>query len=163
MSIIKKDLNVAELVKQLEKDEKLQFLFLSNYTPDNPNSGERGKCKNGHFVFISNNMGFQPNTHVKIECEECDEIVFEFKPYAVRTRELKLEESLPVVDTEILLPLSKVIKAIDDEPELPGEMPNEIWSAINTFKDNKYAVEELLRTIVRDTKREIIKRIKGNE
>jgi hypothetical protein len=160
MGIIKKELNVAELVKQLEKDEKLQFLFLSNYTPDNPNCGEYGKCKNGHFVFMSNSMGFQPNTHVKIQCEECDEIIMEFKPYAIRTRELELEESLPPVDTEILLPLSKVIKAIDDEPELPGEMPNEIWSA---FKDNKYAVEELLRTIVRDTKREIIKRIKGNE
>lgn len=163
MGIIKKELNVAELEKQLEKDEKLQFLFLSNYTPDSPNSGERGKCKNGHFVFISNNMGFQPNVHVKIQCEECDEIVFEFKPYAIRTRELELEESLPPVDTEILLPLSKVIKAINDEPELLGEMPNEMWSVINPLTDNKQAVEALLRIVVRDTKREIIKRIKGNE
>lgn len=161
MEIIKKELNIAELEKQLEKDEKLQFLFSSNYIPDSPNSGERGKCKNGHFVFISNNMGFEPNTSYKIQCNECDEMVLEFKPYAVRTRELELEKSLPSVNTEILLPLSKVIKAINDEPELPGEMPKIIWECVKD--DNKHAIEALLRIVIRDTKREIIKRIKGNE
>ena len=161
MEIIKKELNIAELEKQLEKDEKLQFLFSSNYIPDSPNSGERGKCKNGHFVFISNYINFQPNAHTIIKCDECEEVILEFKPHAVRTRELELEKSLPSVNTEILLPLSKVIKAINDEPELPGEMPKIIWECVKD--DNKHAIEALLRIVIRDTKREIIKRIKGNE
>ena len=90
-TIIKKVLDVAELEKQLDENEKLQFLFISNGTP-HPNGNEHMNCKNGHWNFVSNYMGFEPNCHVQIKCDECDEIIFEFKPFAVRTRELKILE-----------------------------------------------------------------------
>jgi len=89
--VITKVLDVAELEKQLEKDEVLQFLFIDKGTP-HPNGHEHKYCKNGHWNFISSYMGFEPNTHYQIKCSECDEIIFEFKPFAVRTRELTLTE-----------------------------------------------------------------------
>lgn len=89
-------LDVAELENQLDKDEKLQFLFVMN-CPPHPNGNEHHYCKNGHWNFISNYMSFEPNTYVKIKCNECDEIVFEFKPYAIRTRELNLIECVQTV------------------------------------------------------------------
>lgn len=95
MSIIKKVLDVAELEKQLDEKEKFQFLFLSNTTP-HPNGNEHHYCINGHWNFISNSMGFEPNCHVQIKCNECDEIIFEFKPFAVRTRELLIEVAVIV-------------------------------------------------------------------
>jgi hypothetical protein len=90
--IIKKMLDVAELEKQLAENEKLQFLFISNGTP-HPNGNEHMYCKNGHWNFVSNYMGFEPGSFVQIKCSECDEIIFEFKPFAVRTRELSLIET----------------------------------------------------------------------
>ena len=51
---------------------------------------------------------------------------------------------------------AKVIKAIDDEPELPGPMPDEMWDAINGDRD---AVEEAMRIAVRQTKEGIKKRL----
>ncbi len=42
-----------------------------------------------------------------------------------------------------------VMKAIDDEPEYPGEMPDEMWEAIKNDKD---AVTMALRLTVRLTK-----------
>ena len=89
MSIIKKELDVVELKKQLQEGERLEFLFKRNGTP-HPNGNEHYYCNNGHWNFISNYMGFEPNVHVQIKCNECDEIVFEFKPYAIRHRELDL-------------------------------------------------------------------------
>ena len=89
--VIKKLLDVEALKSQLQEGEKLQFLFVDNGTP-HPNGHEHRNCKNGHWNFISNNMGFDANTHYQIKCSECDEIIFEFKPYAIRTRELDVEK-----------------------------------------------------------------------
>jgi len=91
MAVIKKILNVEALKAQLQESERLQFLFITNAIPIEKDKGERYYCKNGHFNFISNYMGFDPNTLVQIKCEECDEIIFEHKPFAVRTRELNCE------------------------------------------------------------------------
>lgn len=45
--------------------------------------------------------------------------------------------------------------AITDEPELPGEMPDEMWEAIRSDRD---AATETLRIVVRQTKGGILKR-----
>lgn len=45
--------------------------------------------------------------------------------------------------------------AITDEPELPGEMPDEMWEAIRSDRD---AATEALRIVVRQTKGGILKR-----
>ena len=81
---------LAELNSQLEPNEELQFMFKSNCEPIVKDKGERFHCKNGHFNFISNYMGFQPGTVIKIKCDECDEIIFEYRPYAVRIRGLQI-------------------------------------------------------------------------
>lgn len=85
---------LEELNKLLEPGERLQFLFVDNTTqhPKHPNGHEHRNCKNGHWNFLSAYMGFEPNTVYKIKCSECDEIIFEFKPFATRIRELKLLE-----------------------------------------------------------------------
>jgi len=49
-----------------------------------------------------------------------------------------------------------VMKAINDEPELPGEMPDEIYYS---FKDDKGALAELLRITVKETKKGIRNRL----
>lgn len=46
--------------------------------------------------------------------------------------------------------------AIEAEPELPGEMPDEMWQAISKDKD---AAAECLRIVVRQTKAGIIQRL----
>ena len=89
--VIKKVLDIEALKAQLQEDERLQFLFVDKGTP-HPNGHEHRNCKNGHWNFIFNNMGFEANTLYQIKCTECDEIVFEFKPYAIRTRELDCEK-----------------------------------------------------------------------
>jgi hypothetical protein len=45
--------------------------------------------------------------------------------------------------------------AVTDEPELPGEMPDEMWSVLRTDRD---AATEALRIIVRQTKGGILTR-----
>jgi hypothetical protein len=82
---------VQELKDLLEPGETLQYMFVSNSTP-HPNGNEHVNCKNGHWNIISNYMGFEPNSVVKIKCSECDEIIYEYRPFAVRIRELKLLE-----------------------------------------------------------------------
>ena len=82
---------VEELNKMLEPNESLRFMFVDNSIP-HPNENEHRNCKNGHWNFISNYMGFDPNTIYEIKCSECDEIIFEVKPMAVRIRELHIIE-----------------------------------------------------------------------
>jgi hypothetical protein len=86
---------LAELKSQLEPNEELQFLFKYNCSPVEKDKGERFYCKNGHWNFISNYMSMNSNTTVKIKCSECDEIIFEYMPYAVRMRELHIMEIIP--------------------------------------------------------------------
>ena len=47
MNIIKKELDVVELKKQLQEGERLEFLFKRNGTP-HPNGNEHYYCNNGH-------------------------------------------------------------------------------------------------------------------
>jgi len=54
------------------------------------------------------------------------------------------------------LELATILKAVDDEPELPGNMPDEMWNAISGDRD---AMTEALRVVVRKTKEGIKKRI----
>ncbi len=51
-----------------------------------------------------------------------------------------------------------VERAINDEPELPGKMPDEMFEAISGDRD---ATEEALRICVRQTKAGILKRLEG--
>lgn len=52
--------------------------------------------------------------------------------------------------------LNKFIKAVDDEPELEDEMPEEMWSFISESKGNAIIA---MRHIVKLTKAGIIARI----
>lgn len=52
--------------------------------------------------------------------------------------------------------LKVVLKAIDDEPEYPGEMYSDVWESI---KNNKKAMQEALRLTVRLTKEGIKNRL----
>lgn len=55
----------------------------------------------------------------------------------------------------------EMIRAIDAEPELPGEIPDEMWYQLKVFVDSNARGEmaEALRVIVRETKRGIKERI----
>jgi hypothetical protein len=50
-----------------------------------------------------------------------------------------------------------VLKAIEDEPELPGDMPDEMWDALRGFayRDDREGMIEALRIAVRHTKKGI--------
>ena len=49
-----------------------------------------------------------------------------------------------------------ILKAVDDEPEVPGPMPDEMWKA---FRNDRDAIEEGIRIAVRQTKEGIRQRI----
>lgn len=91
--ITTKKLDIECLKSQLQQDEELHFLITRNWIPYT-HQNERGTCKNGHPVFISNYMGLDPNILMQIKCDECDEIIFEYRPYAIRTRKLIAIETL---------------------------------------------------------------------
>ena len=55
-----------------------------------------------------------------------------------------------------LLDLSAVEAAVESEPELPGDMPDEMWNAI---RNDRVATSAALRIVVRQTKAGILKRI----
>lgn len=50
----------------------------------------------------------------------------------------------------------RCLKAVDDEPEFPGEMPDEVW---NAFVADRDMVTKALRLAVRQTKAGIRDRI----
>lgn len=52
----------------------------------------------------------------------------------------------------------RCLKAVDDEPEVPGAMPDEMWYAIHGDRD---AVENAIRIAVQQTKAGIRARILG--
>ena len=54
------------------------------------------------------------------------------------------------------LKLSDVLKAIADEEELPGDMPDKVWEEL---KDDRDAMSEALKMTVRLTKAGITERI----
>ncbi len=51
--------------------------------------------------------------------------------------------------------LAALKQAVLDEPELPGEMPDEMWDAIKGDRD---AITEALRIVIRQTKAGILER-----
>lgn len=57
--------------------------------------------------------------------------------------------------------IEKIINVIKTEEELPGPMPEDMWEMIKDCvrKEKKKEVEELLRCVVRATKKRIIWRI----
>ena len=57
--------------------------------------------------------------------------------------------------------LDKVIQAVIDEPELPGPMPRDMYSAFKTADEDTMA--GMLRIIVRETKKGILERITALE
>lgn len=52
----------------------------------------------------------------------------------------------------------RCLQAVKDEPELPGDMPDEMWATIAGDRD---AITEALRVAVRQTKAGIRERIIG--
>lgn len=52
----------------------------------------------------------------------------------------------------------RCIKAVEAEEECPGNMPDDMW---NVLKNDKGAVEFLIKETVRQTKTSIINRIKN--
>lgn len=55
-----------------------------------------------------------------------------------------------------------VLKAINDEPEYPGEMPDELWKALKKaiLTDDKDLILFAFRQTVKDTKNGIIGRLR---
>ena len=58
--------------------------------------------------------------------------------------------------TKTRITLSAALKAIDDVPELPGEMPDEVWEAL---RSDRATMETVLRGVVQTTKQNIKGRI----
>ena len=58
--------------------------------------------------------------------------------------------------TKTKITLSAALKAVADEPELPGEMPDEVWEAL---RSDRATMETVLRGIVQTTKQNIRDRI----
>jgi hypothetical protein len=58
--------------------------------------------------------------------------------------------------------LETVINAIEEEPELPGQMPDEMWDTIQHFcrTGDRDGMEELLTATVRTTKEGIKERVR---
>ena len=50
---------------------------------------------------------------------------------------------------------------VESEPELPGEMPDEMWDALRGFayRDDREGMIEALRITVRETKKGILERM----
>lgn len=59
-----------------------------------------------------------------------------------------------------LVEKSRVHVAVNEEPECPGDMPDEMWEAI---RDDRDAVAEAIRIAVRQTKQNILNRVEALE
>ena len=55
--------------------------------------------------------------------------------------------------------MTRCLKAVDDEPELTDEMPEEMFDAYQEIVKDKKSLTEALRILVRQTKSEIRERI----
>jgi hypothetical protein len=74
-------------------------------------------------------------------------------------RKMENANDLPAeTKTNPTIQLSAVLKAIEDEPEYPGNMPDEIYEAI---KNDRGAMGEAMRITVRLTKLGIKNRVMG--
>ena len=70
-------------------------------------------------------------------------------------------ESVAGVPCSALLDPAHVAKAIDDEPECPGEMPDEMWQALKVMGEtnDRAGMTEAIRLTVRLTKEGIKERL----
>ena len=55
---------------------------------------------------------------------------------------------------------AEVLKAIDDEPEFPSEMPDEMWEAIEPAASDERGLRSLIQGLVRNTVKLTKRRIK---
>jgi len=57
----------------------------------------------------------------------------------------------------------EILRAISDEPEFPGDIPEQLWDNLRTIvaHDNKAEFSDILRMIVRITKQNIKDRVKS--
>lgn len=67
-----------------------------------------------------------------------------------------LKEVLAISNEATKVERERCLKAVADEEELPGRMPDEMWAMVQGDRD---AVEELMRCVVRETKAAIRERI----
>ena len=58
--------------------------------------------------------------------------------------------------TKTKITLSAALKAVDDEPELPGEMPDDVWESL---RSDRAMMETVLRGVVQTAKQNIRDRI----
>ena len=58
--------------------------------------------------------------------------------------------------TKTKITLSAALKAVADEPELPGEMPDEVWEAL---RSDRAMMETVLRGVAQTAKQNIRDRI----
>ena len=58
--------------------------------------------------------------------------------------------------TKTKITLSAALKAVADEPELPGEMPDEVWEAL---RSDRAMMETIMRGVVQTAKQNIRDRI----
>ena len=61
-------------------------------------------------------------------------------------------ETLQALRLSNNITLSAVLKAIDDEPEYPGKMPDEMYEAIKNSETPRETMEAAMRITVRLTK-----------
>lgn len=70
-----------------------------------------------------------------------------------------IEDPDEIIEAIILKEKNRCIQAVNDEPDLPDDMPDEMWAAISNDRD---AANELFRIVVRATKAGIINRINND-
>ena len=51
------------------------------------------------------------------------------------------------------------LKIVEDEPICPGDMPDTMWNMIQRLKDDKHAMENVLRAIGSAMKKSLIDKI----
>jgi hypothetical protein len=85
-------------------------------------------------------------------CEDGVECAFEFNHI--------LGELIEDPDEAILKEKNRCIQAVNDEPEFPDEMPDDMWAVISHDRD---AASEFFRAAVRVTKAGIINRINNDQ
>lgn len=85
------------------------------------------------------------------QCDECAGLGIDLDAVESRLPELAIYFDIPGSVDE-----HKLLKCVDDEEELPGEMPDTVWFNLNSTKANATAV---LRAVVATTKSNIRSRI----
>ena len=79
----------------------------------------------------------------------------------MKERDIKIAELICEIETleekenTLKAENKRLREAIEDEPEVPGHMQDEMWEAIKGDRDS---IEEAMRIVVRQTKEGIIKR-----